>query len=64
MGVTDMTADWRSTVTYKVELRNNAGVLDVRIIDTEEDIRAAVLDIAAGCPMQAGDSITVSEVEA
>jgi hypothetical protein len=51
-------------MTYKIELRNSAGTLDVRIVDDEEDIRAAVLDIAAGCPMRAGDSITVTEVEA
>jgi hypothetical protein len=51
-------------MSYKIELRNSAGVLDVRIVDEEEDIRAAVLDIAAGCPMQVGDSITVSEAEA
>jgi len=49
---------------YRIELRNSGGVLDVRIVDTEEETRAAVLDIAAGCPMRAGDSITVSEVEA
>jgi len=50
---------------YRIELRNSGGVLDVRIVDTEEETRAAVIEIAAGLAFFSdGDSITVSEVEA
>ena len=51
-------------MAYKITLSNTAGVLDVRVVDDEDEIRAAVLDIAAGCPMYPGDKIEVFEIEA
>jgi len=52
-------------MSYKIELRNSAGVLDVRIVDTEEETRAAVIEIACGLAyFSDGDTITVTEVEA
>lgn len=50
-------------MSYKIVLANQFGTLDVRVVETEDEIRAAVLDIAAGCPMQAGDTIRVIEQE-
>ena len=50
-------------MSFRIELRNSAGVLDVRVVDTEEETRAAVIEIAAGLAyFSDGDSIVVTEV--
>lgn len=50
-------------MSYKITLENSAGELDVRVVETEEEIRAAVLDIAAGVnDYHDGDKIIVKEI--
>jgi len=50
-------------MSFRIELRNSAGILDVRIVDTEEETRAAVLELATEMAFFAdGDSIHIFEM--
>ncbi len=47
-------------MAYKVVLSNSVGVLDVRSVETEEETRAAALDLISGLAYLApGDAIRV-----
>ena len=49
-------------MAYKLTLENSAGVLDCRIVETEEETRAAALDLVAGMAyLQPGDLLRVVE---
>jgi hypothetical protein len=49
---------------YRVTLYGKGGKLDVRVVDTQEETRTAVLDIADGIAyFDDGDKIVVTEVE-
>ena len=46
-----------------ITLRNSAGELDRRDVETEADISEAVLEIARTCILQVGDSIVITSDE-
>ena len=49
---------------YRISLQNADGVIDVRIVDNEKDIRAAILEVVGGInDFRAGDKIVVDECE-
>jgi hypothetical protein len=51
-------------LAYRITLENSVGVLDVRECGTEEETRAAVLDIVAGMDHFChGDVVRVTETE-
>lgn len=51
-------------MAIKVSLRNSGGELDCRVIETEEETRAAALDIISGMSFLApGDTIVVTETD-
>lgn len=50
---------------FKITLRNSiGGEIDVRIVDREDKIRAAVREIISGLAfMSPGDTLSVEEIE-
>jgi hypothetical protein len=51
-------------MAFKIILENSAGVLDETVVETEEETRNAVLELASGLAyFSHGDTIRVVEID-
>ena len=48
---------------YVITLEGTGGELDRRTCDTEEEFYEAVLDLAVGCTLAAGDTIRIIDTQ-
>ena len=48
---------------FKITLNGQGGELDCRTVETEDEIAAAVQDIALNCVLAPDDTIVISEIE-